>query len=290
MRAAPPRRTGSRRRRSREPEFEGDAAKLYDILDRGMPVLVSKIGQLMAAAGSAAIVDETTFKAWAGKAPGKAALDELDLEVKPGGRLEDPSTVYYVIWRGWNPKVHRGGTRKPGIPDKECGRVAVNALQASLDRALAQGAGKSPVPLVTRRLEGRALGGEKAWSQGSEDAWKRLLAAMLPAPEGGSEDGAHFRTLNHEFAGQPLRPLSPGDAGSAFQERWVLGRLRFLAELASTCQDNDAGGAQLWCNQLKDFALETLDLDDLRMTSLPQAICSDSMASETISEVTSSGL
>ena len=56
-------------------------------------------------------------------------------------------------------------------------------------------------------------------------------------------------------------------------------RLRFLAELASTCQDNDAGGAQLWCNQLKDFALETLDLDDLRMTSLPQAICSDSMAS-----------
>ena len=56
-------------------------------------------------------------------------------------------------------------------------------------------------------------------------------------------------------------------------------RLRFLAELASACKDGDSKGAQLWCDELKEYALETLDLDDLGVVSLPPAICSDSMAS-----------
>lgn len=212
MRAAAPQTTGSRRRRRSEPEFEGDAAKLHDIMECGMPVLVSKIGQLMAAAGSTVIVDETSFRAWAGSAKGKAALPQLDLQMPPGGRKVESAYVY-LIWRGLLVDVHRSGTRKPGIPDKECGRAAVNALQVSLDRALAQGAGRSPVRLVTRRLEGRVLGGEQAWSEGSEDAWKRLLVTMLPAPEGGSKHGAHFLTLNHEFAAQVRLGGGLGAAG-----------------------------------------------------------------------------
>ena len=56
-------------------------------------------------------------------------------------------------------------------------------------------------------------------------------------------------------------------------------RLRFLAELSSACKFGDAMAAQMWCNQLKEYALETLDLDDLGIVSVPPAICSDSMAS-----------
>jgi hypothetical protein len=56
-------------------------------------------------------------------------------------------------------------------------------------------------------------------------------------------------------------------------------RLRFLAELASACKVGDTMAAQMWCNQLKEYALETLDLDDLGIVSVPPAICSDSMAS-----------
>lgn len=56
-------------------------------------------------------------------------------------------------------------------------------------------------------------------------------------------------------------------------------RLRFLAELCSACKFGDAMAAQMWCNQLKEYALETLDLDDLGIVSVPPAICSDSMAS-----------
>ena len=56
-------------------------------------------------------------------------------------------------------------------------------------------------------------------------------------------------------------------------------RLQYMAALASACSDADSKAAQMWCDRLKDFAPETLDLDDLRMVTLPPAICSDSMAS-----------
>jgi hypothetical protein len=56
-------------------------------------------------------------------------------------------------------------------------------------------------------------------------------------------------------------------------------RLQYMKQLASACSDGDNSGAQMWCDRLKEFALETLDLDDMNMEWLPPAVCSDSMAS-----------
>ena len=56
-------------------------------------------------------------------------------------------------------------------------------------------------------------------------------------------------------------------------------RVRYLSKLAAACRDCDTEGVQTYAGKLRDFSIETLDLDDNGMSILPPAIVSDSMVS-----------
>ena len=133
-----------------------------------------------------------------------------------------------MLWKG-NQKMHRGANSNP---PPAYGIDAFSQLQRTLDEHLVQGRGD--VRMVTRKLEGRMLGGAEHWTASAQSVWETVLVTMLPSPDpkNGAPPGKNFALLNHEFVGDSF-PYGHGNAKSRTHEDWVLQRLRTLGDAGS---------------------------------------------------------
>eukprot|EP01052_Picozoa_sp_SAG31_P029256 SAG31_NODE_2894_length_4941_cov_45.155340_2_plen_278_part_00 len=235
-------------------ELTGDVLRLHTLMERGHPILRSKIGQLLHNAGSTTVRDEPTFLVFWRSAAGKAAQAELDLEFKLFGKKIRQQ--HCVVWKG-NKPIHCGSHKNP---PKDHGVRAFLALQDFIDAHRTRGGrGTAGKPVLTRRLEGRALGGDAFWSPATETCWKKVvLPALLPG-------GQHFHVLNHELRGATF----PTSRTSREQETWVLDMIEQLDDFGAIdlgprerqlCTASGGGSSKVHPNSLSLFVCVCLSV------------------------------
>ena len=213
----------------------GDAARLWQMMEAGHPVLKTQAGRVMKQLGSTEIGDEAAFTSFVGR--NKQLLHQLDLEWKRAGNSEKVGgRAAYLCWKG-NQAIHRSdGTSAHTLhpQDYEVGdihrlRVFIETHRLAVRAALLDCFGK--------QRKGKA---RREWET-------VVLPELLPPAAKGEPAGMYYETLCHELSGVP--PLE-GVGYGVRKAGWALERLRALGSAGALdlnrithCASGDADAA-----------------------------------------------